>query len=277
MSAALNRVKEIYYPETDGKPMGETDWHIKLIMNLRTSLENYFRDNENVYVSCDLLLYYEEGNPKKFVVPDVMVVRGVKKGLRRIYKVWDEGKSPCVVIEIVSKETWKKDVGEKLRLYADLGVKEYYAFDPEYKYLKPPFRAFRLVDGKFEEVKIRGGRIYSEELGLELVDTGKSLRLWNPVTKEFLLTPEESEEERKMEREARLVEREVRLQETERLIAEMTARKKAEEEAKRAEEEAKKAGEDAKKELAARLKVESELASALEELARLKTEKGKKK
>jgi hypothetical protein len=53
-------------------------------MNLQTSLENYFRGDENVYVSCDLLLYYEEGNPKKFVVPDVMVVRGVKKGLRRI-------------------------------------------------------------------------------------------------------------------------------------------------------------------------------------------------
>jgi Uma2 family endonuclease len=256
MSAVLERVKEIYYPETDGKPMGETDWHIKLIMNLRGGLEVYFRNEEDVYVTADVLMYYEEGNPRKYVVPDVMVVRGVKKGLRRVYKIWEEGKPPCVVIEIVSKETWKKDVGEKLRLYADFGVKEYYAFDPEYKYLKPPFRAFRLVAGKLKEVKIRGGRIFSEELGLELVDTGKSLRLWDPVTKEFLLTHEESEEERKMEREARLVEREVRLQETEARITEMKARKKAEE---------------------ARLKVESELARALEELARLKAEKGKRK
>jgi Uma2 family endonuclease len=248
MSAVLDRVKEIYYPETDGKPMGETDWHIKLIMNLRGGLEVYFRNEEYVYVTADVLMYYEEGNPRKFVVPDVMVVRGVKKGLRRVYKLWEEGKPPCVVIEIVSKETWKKDVGEKLRLYAGFGVKEYYAFDPEYKYLKPPFRAFRLVAGKLKEVKIRGGRILSEELGLELVDTGKSLRLWNPVTQEFLLTHEESEEEREMERV-------VRLQETEARIEEMKARKKAEE---------------------AKLRVENELARALEEIARLKAEKRKR-
>jgi hypothetical protein len=25
---------EIYYPESDGKPMGETDWHITVIMYL---------------------------------------------------------------------------------------------------------------------------------------------------------------------------------------------------------------------------------------------------
>jgi hypothetical protein len=85
-------------------------------------------------------------------------------------------------------------------------------------------------------------------LGLELVDTGKSLRLWNPVTQEFLLTHEESEEEREMERV-------VRLQETEARIEEMKARKKAEE---------------------AKLRVENELARALEEIARLKAEKRKR-
>jgi hypothetical protein len=70
----------IYYPESDGKPMGETDVHIDALIYLREALRDYFRDDPQVYVAGNMLLYYEEGNPAACVAPDVFVVHGVAKG-----------------------------------------------------------------------------------------------------------------------------------------------------------------------------------------------------
>lgn len=55
-------------------------------------LQWYFRDRDDVYVSGNLFVYYEEGNPKKCVAPDVFVVFGVPKRRRRVYLVWEEGR-----------------------------------------------------------------------------------------------------------------------------------------------------------------------------------------
>ena len=98
-------VLDIEYPETDGKPMAETDVHRQLLTDLIFTLTNFFRDEPDVYVSGDLLLYYVEGDPKKRVAPDVFVVRGVSKRQRRIYKLWEEGRPPDVVIELSSRQT----------------------------------------------------------------------------------------------------------------------------------------------------------------------------
>lgn len=71
------------YPESDGKPMAETDIHRDLIIDMIDMLQNHFRECSNVYVSGNLLLYYEKGNPRKSVVPDVFVVFGVENKKRR--------------------------------------------------------------------------------------------------------------------------------------------------------------------------------------------------
>jgi hypothetical protein len=39
----------------------------------------YFAAQADVYVSCNILVYYDEGNPKKSVAPDVLVARGIEK------------------------------------------------------------------------------------------------------------------------------------------------------------------------------------------------------
>jgi hypothetical protein len=76
-------------------------------------------------------------------------------------------------------------------LYAWFGVPEYFIFDPEYK-LKPPLRAFRLRGKAYVEEAVTGNRTMSKELGLELVNTGKTLRLFDPKTGQFLPTPQEA-------------------------------------------------------------------------------------
>ncbi|MBM3243023.1 hypothetical protein FJZ31_42740, partial [Candidatus Poribacteria bacterium] len=74
--------RTIIYPESDGEPMAETDIHRKIMIDFIELLSNHFRSRADVYVSGNLLLYYEEGNPKVSVAPDVFVVFGVKKRMR---------------------------------------------------------------------------------------------------------------------------------------------------------------------------------------------------
>jgi hypothetical protein len=47
----------IYYPESDGKPMGETDLHIRLILQLLSLLDTHFHHTEGQsYCGYDVLL-----------------------------------------------------------------------------------------------------------------------------------------------------------------------------------------------------------------------------
>jgi Uma2 family endonuclease len=189
-----NPVQDIstLYPESDGKPMAETDVHRHLLSDLVFTLENFFRAQPDVYVSGNLLIYYVEGNPKKRVAPDIFVARGVKKGQRRIYKLWEEGAAPQVVIELTSRQTWREDLQEKWRLYEQLGVEEYFIFDPEYDYLDDPLVGYRLKDGKYKVINAHDRRLRSKVLGLELVNTGETLRLFDPKSGKFLPNMEET-------------------------------------------------------------------------------------
>ena len=186
-----NGGKEIYYPESDGKPVAETQIHINIIFNLYEVLGNYFSRKTDVAVIADMMFYYAEGNTRKSIAPDVMVVKGVHKNPRRIFKLWEE-KAPDVIFEISSRGTWRDDLQKKYFLYQEFGVKEYYIFDPEYDYLRDGFVGYHLTDGKFEDIKPNKGRMFSPALGLEIVDTGETLRLFNPETTEFLPTMAET-------------------------------------------------------------------------------------
>jgi hypothetical protein len=61
--------------------------------------------------------------------------------------------------------------------------------------LPQPLFAYRLEFGELVRQSVSENRIFSPILGLELVDNGKQLRLFNPDTKEFLLTNLELAEE----------------------------------------------------------------------------------
>ncbi len=186
---------EIYYPESDGKPMGETDYHIQTITYLYQTLSAFFSLVTDVKVLADIMFYYEKGNSRKVFAPDVMVVKGVANHPRRSYKLWEEKQFPQVVFEISSRATWGEGLNKKWFLYQQFGVKEYYIFDPEYDYLPEPLIAYRLKRGELAKVNVKNGRIFGEEIGLEIVDTGEGLRLFDIETKQFRRTLSESEDE----------------------------------------------------------------------------------
>ena len=179
------------YPTTDHKPMAETDLHRRLMHALIETLEAFYREEPLTYVSGNLLLFYEEQNKKKHVSPDVFVVWGVGKRERENYLLWEEP-APRFVIELTSSSTRRTDIGKKKDLYRDvLKVREYFLFDPNGDYLKPPMQGWRLRGGVYRAIQPIDGRLPSETTGLHLERDGKTLRLWNPETNTWLPTPME--------------------------------------------------------------------------------------
>jgi len=182
-------VSAVHYPESDGKPMGETDEHREAMIRHIQILQACYQ-GQQVYVSGDLLLYYEQGNPRKYVVPDAFVVKGISPRRRRIYKTWIEGKAPDVVIETTSRKTRRKDTVDKPQLYARLGVKEYFLFDPDQEYLDPPLQGYRLADADYVRVEAgEAGCLESRELGLRLCVEQGHLQFYRLDTGERLLAP----------------------------------------------------------------------------------------
>lgn len=199
----------ILYPETDGEPMAESDPARDYLIYGVESLKNYFREREGVYVSGNLYLYYEQGVRDAVVSPDVFVIFGVEDRPRISYKVWEEeNRTPDWVLEVTSASTRKKDERDKPDTYADLGVSEYFQYDPTGDYLDPPLKGQRLVNGVYQLITpdtLEDGSIslYSEILGLylRLLPSGQ-LRFFNSHTGEYLRSPDESEQERLQAEEA---------------------------------------------------------------------------
>lgn len=222
---------QIDYPESDGKPMAETDAHIHAIIDTIATLSGFFRHAPTVYVAGNMLLYYQQGNPAASVAPDVFVVHGVSKDYRRTYRLWDEGHPPSIVIEFTTHSTRREDLVTKRDLYAALGVREYFLCDLLAEYLRPALQGFRLVDGEYMRLAVDGdGALVSEELGLRLRRESSRLRLVDAATGDRLLWPDE-------EIEARRLAEERAAGAEERARAEAEARRTAEERARTAEAE----------------------------------------
>jgi Uma2 family endonuclease len=193
MAGIPAKTEDLDYPTSDGKPMAETDWHRDLMMVLIQTLGAFYAADPSVYVSGNLLVFYEPGNRRRHLSPDVFVVKGVGKRQRPNYLIWEEDKGPEVVIELTSRTTREEDIEDKYELYQDtLRVPEYFLFDPLGEYLRPPLEGYRLRRGRYEAIKPVAGRLPSKVLGLHLEGNGRDLRLYDPTTKQWLPTPEEA-------------------------------------------------------------------------------------
>ena len=182
----------IEYPSGDGRPLAENDWQLWAIFDSFAALDHHFRDRPDVYVSADLLIYYEEGDPRARVAPDVFVVFGVPKRKRQNYKLWEEGVVPAFAMEVASQGTWREDEGHKTRVYERLGVREYWQYDPTGEYLGLNLKGRRLVDGAYEPQPVVDcldgtAMLRSETLGLDFRVKGEEMYFLDPETGERIL------------------------------------------------------------------------------------------
>ena len=206
--APAPRPAAVDYPDSDGQPVAETDFQRIPLWYANDALARHFRDRDDIYVSANMFVYFEEGNPKAAVAPDVFVVLGAPDHKRRSYKVWEEPKGPDFVLEITSHSTRSADQGPKRRVYEGLGVREYWLFDPTGDYLVPPLQGLRLVAGRYVRLPSRtspDGSLSSrsEVLGLDIRAADGQLRLHDPATGQDLPSSEELEERLRQETRAR--------------------------------------------------------------------------
>ena len=183
--------------------MAETDYHRELMVALIETLKRFYAEEKSVYISGNLLLFYQKDDKRKHLSPDVFVVWGVGNRLRDNYLLWEEGHSPRFVIELTSSSTRREDTHKKFILYRDvLKVREYFLFDPKGDYLTPSMQGWRLVKGVYKPIRAVEGRLPSQTTGLHLERDGIELRLWNPATQERLLVPADAEHRLRLRAEA---------------------------------------------------------------------------
>ena len=185
---------EDIYPESDGKPLAETERHLRQIIRTLDLLETHFADIPDVYIWSNLMMYYEKGPPAKSVKPDIFVSFGIGRQERRVYKVWEEGKPPDFIMEFASQSTYENDLGGKKNIYAAMGVREYFLSDPYRLYLPSPLMGFRLVGGSYVAIPaLADGRVLSETLGLEFLLVDEGVGIDDAVTGQRLQSEAERE------------------------------------------------------------------------------------
>lgn len=161
------RLTEDDLPCDDGIPM-ETEQHVLQMFLLIETLRAYWEGRDDVYVGGNMFVYFspDQVYTHDFRGPDVFVAQGVKKRVRKSWVVWQEGKPPDVVIELMSESTADFDKTEKKRVYQDkLQAPEYFLYDPfEYELL-----GYSLRNSRYEPIAPdASGRLVSEQLGLAL-------------------------------------------------------------------------------------------------------------
>ena len=190
---AMPLEQEIEYPTSDGQPMAETTLHRKVMSDIIEGLERRYAEVPDVWVGGNLFLYYEKGNPRKSVAPDVLLVRGVRKLNRDCFFLWEE-ETPELVFEITSRSTRSEDEGQKRELYERLGVAELVLFDPYGDYLEPRLQGYCHERGRYRRIRPNaGGSLDLRTVGLTARPEGERLRLVDTATQEKLLWTDEFE------------------------------------------------------------------------------------
>lgn len=167
--------KDLFYPDTDGRPMAESDFQREPIASAVNALRRFFHDRDDLYVSANLLIYFEQGNPK----------------------------APDFVLEITSNGSISEDQGIKRGLYAFLGVEQYWQHDPTGDYLVQPLTGLRLIDGNDWPIPVPGedgGSLIgaSQVLGLELRLGNGAPHFHDPDNDRTLLTYAELQQAREI-------------------------------------------------------------------------------
>ena len=190
----------IEYPDSDGEPMAENDHQLTAMLDAISTLREWFDDRDDVYAGGDMLIYYRMNDNETRVAPDVFVVFGVEsRHKRNSWIVWREGKAPDIVMELASGSTWRRDMKEKRDIYAEMGVTEYWRFDPASNYFIPPLIGESLADGEYSAIELTTGREgilkgHSSVLGLDICALPDgNMRFYDPVSRQWLRTHGESE------------------------------------------------------------------------------------
>ena len=121
---------------------------------------------------------------------------------RNGYVIGEVGKPPDLVIDVASSSTARKDYTIKRLAYALFGVTEYWRFDPTGgRRYDAPLKGDTLVGDEYQDIPLHtepDGLIWghSAALGLDLCWDNGRFRIYDPLSRRYLLTPDELADER---------------------------------------------------------------------------------
>lgn len=156
-------------PCDDGIPM-ETQRHKMQMDLLLDTLQPWLDQREDGYIGGNMFIYFstQQIRNQDFRGPDFFAVLGVPKQERKSWVVWEEGKAPNVVIELLSESTSDEDKTRKKTIYQNqLRVPEYFWYDP---FNPEDWAGFALQGGEYQPLaRDANNRYISQQLDLALV------------------------------------------------------------------------------------------------------------
>ncbi|OLT69544.1 Uma2 family endonuclease [Moorena producens] len=164
-------------PEEPGLPDEFHDFQPQL---LRETCQPPNYPREEMFIGTDLNLYYDSHHLLWHKRPDWFLVLGVtpaqqQKDLRWSYVVWQEGRAPFLVVELLSPGTEAEDLGQTLRS-ANKPPTKWQAYE---QYMRIPYyvvfdryqnqlRVFQLMPAQYQEVELSEPKFWIRELELGL-------------------------------------------------------------------------------------------------------------
>ena len=135
------------------------------------------RGEGTVFIGSNIPLRTNPRNRREHEAPDYYIAWDVEVAAIRgetAYNLWEVGKPPEWALEVASPSTYERDLYEKPDRYAEIGIGEYWMFDPTGGDLYgQALMGLELVDGRYEPVEIARNEHgllsgYSRELGVRL-------------------------------------------------------------------------------------------------------------
>jgi Uma2 family endonuclease len=168
---------------------------VQEILGILASRLTDFGHRPDIFLSSNTILCYDPANLNVRRQPDIYLAFGVDQGAirrRRIYLPWEAGKPPDLALEVGSESTGSEDTVAKPRVYATIGIREYWRFDPSGgEHHGEPLSGGVLRDGVYHPVELTTEpdgilKGYSELMGLYLCWDEGWPRFYDPAAGRYL-------------------------------------------------------------------------------------------
>ena len=219
------------YNPDEPEPMPEAmeqEFIVNEILGIMHSRFTDFMSRPDVFLSSNTILCYDPTNLNVRRQPDIYLAFGVDQSAirrRRIYLPWEAGKPPDLALEVGSESTGSEDTIAKHRVYATVGIPEYWRFDPSGgDHHGEPMSGWVLREGAYHPVELTTEpdgilKGYSELMELYLCWDEGWPRFYDPATGTYLENWRQERAAHEAELAAHEAERAVLLAENERLQA----------------------------------------------------------
>lgn len=169
----------------------EQNQELRELLGLIAARCTDFDRRPDVFLDDQTFICYDPRNLNVRVAPDIYLAFGVDAEAirpRKIYLPWEVGKPPDLAIEIASESTAQRDLNRKPAIYAQIGIREFWRFDPTGgEYYGHGLAGYRLVEGAYQEIPLTGEpdgilKGYSEVLGASICHDEGWPRLYDLAT-----------------------------------------------------------------------------------------------